>query len=80
MCKKVNKTRSYINRSSVHWRIGGRQSCGEIICGSINSTNGCRKKEHHWSGNIDIHRSVGGGTTIHWGTSNGKSTTKGDGD
>jgi hypothetical protein len=63
-------TRSYINRSNVHWRIIGRPSCGTIICGGINNIYGCKGKERHWGGSTTIHRSVGDDIN----------TTKGDGD
>ncbi len=73
-CKKINKTRSYINRSSVHWRIEGRKSC-EITF----FVKGCKGRECYWSENIVIHGSVSGSTLIHKGTCNGRSTTKSDG-
>ncbi len=74
------KTRSYINRSSVHWRIGGKQSYGSTLCGSTDSANKCSGGECCWGRSTSIQRGASGSTIIHIGVSDGKSTTKGDGD
>ncbi len=71
---------SNINRFGVHWRIGGRWSCGATLCGSTDSTKGHKGGKCHWGQNTTIHRSVGGSTVIHRGVGNGRSTMKGDGD
>ncbi len=74
------KTRSYISRSNVHWRIGGRWSYGPTFCGNINNANRCRGGECCWGGSITIQRGANGSTIIHIGVGDGRSTTKGDGD
>ncbi len=38
--RKQTKIRSYINRSSVHWKIGGRQSQGASFWGGTNNAEG----------------------------------------
>ncbi len=79
-CKKVNKTRSYISRSSVHWRIEGRQSCGTTFYRSINSAERRKGGQHYCIKTTIIHKSANGSTARHEGVSDGGSTTKGDGD
>ncbi len=70
MCKRVDKTKSYINIFSAHWKIEGRWSCGIAFCGNTNNAYGCKGGKCCWGISIAIHR----------GASDGKSTTKGDGD
>jgi hypothetical protein len=79
-CKIVDRTKSYINRYNVHCRIRGGQSCGAGLCGSIDNIDGCKGGENCWGGSITIHKGVGGYTVIHKGASDGKRTTKGNGD
>ncbi len=40
--KCAKRTRSYINGSNVHWRIGGRWNCGVVVCGGINNIDKIR--------------------------------------
>jgi len=80
VCKRVDKTKSYINRSDVHWGIKGRRRCGTKICGSIDNIQGHRGGKCCWGETIAIHKSEGGITTIHKGVRDGRNTRKGDGD
>jgi hypothetical protein len=59
VCKRTNKTKSYINGSSVHWTIGRRRSCGVTICGGTGIANGHRGGRCCWGGSTTIHISVG---------------------
>ncbi len=63
---------SYINRSSVHWKIGGRWSYGTSLCGSTDNAYGCRGWEHCWGGSTSIHLGARGSTIIHWGVGDAK--------
>jgi hypothetical protein len=60
-------TRSYINKSNVHWRIGGRWSCG-----SIGSAKGHKGGKHCWGKNKAIHRNASGNIIIHRGAGDDK--------
>ncbi len=79
-CKKVDKARSYISSSNVHWRIKGRQSCGTTFCGGVDGAKGCRGGECCCSETTVIHKSASGSIVRHKGASDVRSTTKGDGD
>jgi hypothetical protein len=61
VCKIANKTKSYISRSNVHWKIRGKLSCGTTFSGNTSSAKGRRGGERCWSGSIVNHRSVGDG-------------------
>jgi hypothetical protein len=75
-----DKTRSYISRSNVHWKIEGRWSCGITLCGRTNNVEGWRGGERHWSGNTTIYITVGGNITIHKGVGDGECIMNGNGD
>ncbi len=79
-CKTGDMTRSYISRSSVHWRFKGKKSCGATFCGGTNGAEGCKGEKRCCDGIITIHISASGSTTRHKGASDGGSTEKGDGD
>jgi hypothetical protein len=79
-CKRGNKTRSYINRSNVHWKIKGRWSWGTSFCGGTNSVEGRKGRKCCCVGRTSICKSVVESTTSHKGVDNGRSTMKGDGD
>ncbi len=49
---------NYINRSSVHWRFKGRQSCGASLCGSTDNIDERKGGERCWNESITIHISV----------------------
>ncbi len=80
MSKKVDKIKSYINRSGVHWRIRGWWSGGTTFCGITYNGKGHKGGEHYWGGKTTILGNIGGSTINHKGVGDGKSTTKGDGD
>jgi hypothetical protein len=80
VCKIVDVTKSYINRSNVHWRIGGRRSCGATFCGGIDGAKRRKGGECCCDETTIIHKSAGGSITRHKGVNDGGSTTKGDGD
>ncbi len=71
-CKKADGTKSYINRYSVHWRIGGRWSYGTTLCRNTYSANRHKGWEHCWGGSIAIHRGANGSTTNHKGAGDAK--------
>ncbi len=79
VCKKLDMTRSSINKSDVHWRIRGKQSWGTTFCGGTNNAKGCKGGEWCCEGRTSIHKSVIESTTSHKGVDSGKSTSKGDG-
>jgi hypothetical protein len=79
-CKKINMTRSYINRSNVHLRIGRRRIYGVAFCGGIDSAKGCKGGKCCCDEKTIIHKSAGGNIIKHKGVGDGKSRTKGDGD
>jgi hypothetical protein len=73
-CKKVDKARSYISSSNVHWRIKGRQSCGTIFCGGVDGAKGCRGGECCCNETTVIHKSASGSIARHKGASDLRST------
>jgi hypothetical protein len=79
-CKKINKTRSYINKSDVHWRIRWKQSWRTSFCAGIDIVKGHKGGERCCAGRTTIHRSAVGNTISHKGVDNGKSTMKANGD
>ncbi len=77
-CKGADRTKSYISRSNVHWRIGRRRNYGVAFCGGKNGAKGCKGRERCYNGKTTIHKSASGSIASHRGASDGKSTAKGD--
>jgi hypothetical protein len=80
VCKRVDKTKSYINWFGVHWWIKGRRHCRTSFYGGINSAKGCKGGEHYCVGRTTIHISTINSIASYIGVDNGRSMTKGDGD
>lgn len=57
-CKWTSWTMNYISGSNVHWRIGGKQSCGAAICGSTSNVEGHKGGRHCWGENVAINKSA----------------------
>jgi hypothetical protein len=79
-CKRVDKTKSYINRSNVHQRFRGRWSWRTTFCGGIDNAEGCKGEKCYCEGRTFIRKSAIESIASHKGAQNGISTTKGDGD
>jgi hypothetical protein len=79
-CKRIDRTKSYINRYGEPWRIGGNWSLGTSFCGSIHNAKGHKGGECCYVGRTTIHRSVVEQTSSQIGVDNGRSTMKADGD
>jgi hypothetical protein len=78
-CKRVDRTKSYISRSNVHWRIKGIWCWWITFCGGTNSVKTCKGGERCCEGKTTIHISVVKSTANHKVADNGQSTLKGDG-
>jgi hypothetical protein len=78
-CKRIERTKSYIRRSGVHWRIGGIQSYGATFCGSIDNAKECKGGECCSGKRTTIHKSASGSIASHKGVRDGRNTLKGNG-
>jgi hypothetical protein len=80
-CARIPHTRLGVTLiDSVFIEKLGRQSYGITLCGNINNTNIHMRGKCCSDESMTIHKGASRSTTIHKVASNGKNTTKSDGD